>query len=224
MKLWLKSRNFNRCNRNNDCGNSPVKPLPWRLRLTRNERFPSCGEIVPLSPILLRFKVWTLPWCSSHVTPTQVHKEEDVDQLWTIGFLGSKVMEDLKARSDDSSVVMFFLLLADEVKKRKFSESERKKRREHSLAIFYARMKSSVWVLMKMNNYIFISKITQQLKNRSIYIYHSIFLLRLQSHSHSWKVGQMCWRSHTYNAINCLTCLSTWYLMSFLCVWHRWPP
>jgi hypothetical protein len=79
--LWLISRTFNRRNLNISLGNWSLKLLLRRSNITRNDRFSRFGEMVPIRPVLLRIKLWTLLCLSSQVTPYQVHTEYEDDQL-----------------------------------------------------------------------------------------------------------------------------------------------
>jgi len=79
--LKLIWRTFNLCNWHNSLGTWPPKLLFLRSSITRKDRFPKFGETVPLRLMFWRIKLWTLPCRPSQVTPTQLHTEEEVDQL-----------------------------------------------------------------------------------------------------------------------------------------------
>jgi hypothetical protein len=130
--------------------------------MTRKDIFPKLGEMVPLRPMFERFKVWTLLCSSSQVTPTQLHIEEEVDQILANMSLGSDVMSDLNARRANSSVVMFCLFAAKQATKQ-CSEREKRKRLDNRFTIF-----GSVWMRDE----------AMDLRYILLYIYTSMLLRR----------------------------------------------
>lgn len=106
-KLKLKSMSFRRLNRPNSLGKWSWKLLRLKLRETRNDRFPNCGGMVPVRPMLERSKTLTL-WClAAQETPTQLQTELLVVQL-----LWGSVIWCLNARRACWSVVRFLTIMA----------------------------------------------------------------------------------------------------------------
>ena len=128
------------CNRRkeaNSLGREPWKLLFSKDKWERNDRFPTCGAMVPVRPMCERFKAVTLRCLAPQVMPIQLQTEVEVDQLVAKNLWGSSVIWALRARRADWSVVMLVLTATAKLTIKQCNNSNAKKRKKAEFSMSF---------------------------------------------------------------------------------------